>query len=108
MWQGTWWLDFKLGLRMLIRYPGLTAIGGLAIAVAIGIGAAYVEFAHDFVDSELPLADGSEVVGLQNWDAAVSAPQRRSLHDFVTWREQLKSVGDLGAFTTVQRNLITD
>ena len=35
------WLDFKLGLRMLVRYPGLTLIGGLGIAMAIAIGTGY-------------------------------------------------------------------
>ena len=34
-------LDFKLGLRMLARYPGLTVVGVLAIAVAIALGAVY-------------------------------------------------------------------
>ena len=29
------WLDFKLGFRMLVRYPGLTLVGGLAMAFAI-------------------------------------------------------------------------
>lgn len=33
------WLDFKLGFRMLARYPGLTIVGGLAMAFAIWIGA---------------------------------------------------------------------
>ena len=32
-------LDFKLGARMLQRYPGLTIIGGLSMGVAIAIGA---------------------------------------------------------------------
>jgi putative ABC transport system permease protein len=31
-------LDVKLGGRMLLKYPGLTLAGGLAIAVAIGLG----------------------------------------------------------------------
>ena len=31
--------DYKLGLRMLLKYPGLTLAGGLALAIAIGIGA---------------------------------------------------------------------
>jgi hypothetical protein len=31
-------LDFKVGARMLARYPGLTVIGTLAIAVAIALG----------------------------------------------------------------------
>ena len=26
------WLDVKLGARMLVKYPGLTLVGGLAIA----------------------------------------------------------------------------
>jgi len=26
------WLDFKLGLRMLVRYPGLTLVGGIGLA----------------------------------------------------------------------------
>src|SRR5688500_5526437 len=32
-------LDLRLGLRMLLKYPGLTVIGGLGMAVAIGIAA---------------------------------------------------------------------
>ena len=33
--------DYKLGLRMLLKYPGLTLAGGLALAVAIGVGAGW-------------------------------------------------------------------
>jgi len=29
------WLDFKVGVRILARYPGLTLVGTVAIAVAI-------------------------------------------------------------------------
>jgi hypothetical protein len=28
--------DYKLGVRMLLKYPGLTMAGGLALAIAIG------------------------------------------------------------------------
>jgi hypothetical protein len=31
--------DYKLGLRMLRKYPGLTLACGLALAIAIGVGA---------------------------------------------------------------------
>ena len=37
------WLDFKLGFRMLGRYPGLTIVGGLAMAFAIWVGAGAFE-----------------------------------------------------------------
>lgn len=35
------WLDVKLGLRMLIKYPGLSVVAviGMAVAIAIGAGA---------------------------------------------------------------------
>ena len=32
-------LDFKLGARMLLKYPGLSLVGGLGMAVAIAVGA---------------------------------------------------------------------
>ena len=34
-------LDFKLGVRMLRRYPGITAISTVAMAVAIALGMLY-------------------------------------------------------------------
>jgi hypothetical protein len=32
-------LDFKLGARMLVKYPGLAIVGGLGMSLAIAIGA---------------------------------------------------------------------
>ena len=31
--------DYGLGLRVLLKYPGLTLAGGLALAIAIGLAA---------------------------------------------------------------------
>jgi hypothetical protein len=36
-------LDARLGGRMLLKYPGLTLAGGLALAIAIGIGAGWYD-----------------------------------------------------------------
>src|SRR4030095_4299435 len=38
--------DFKLGMRMLRKYPGLTAVALFALSLAIGAGAAYLEFVN--------------------------------------------------------------
>ncbi|HEU4455548.1 MAG TPA: ABC transporter permease [Longimicrobium sp.] len=100
-------LDLKLGVRMLVKYPGLTLVGSLAISVAIAIGAAYFEFVNDFVHPKLPLEEGDRVVAIQSWNAAASSPEHRVLHDFVTWREESRTVREIGAFATVQRNLVT-
>ena len=100
------WLDFKLALRMLIRYPGLTVVGvlGMSVAMAISVGA-YAIFGM-LLNPSVPLHEGDRIVSLQNWDLARNNSDGRSLHDFVTWRSELSSVDDMGAYRQVGRNLI--
>ncbi len=44
-WLGTFWLDVKLGLRMLRKSWGLTLVGGLSMTVVIGIALlAFISF----------------------------------------------------------------
>ncbi len=105
---GMSWLDFKLGFRMLIKYPGLTLVGGFAMSVGIAIAAGSFEFINDFINPTLPLEEGDRVVAIQNWDATAASTEFRSLHDFLTWRDELESVEDIGAYTTFRRNVITD
>ncbi|HEX8696450.1 MAG TPA: ABC transporter permease [Longimicrobium sp.] len=100
-------LDFKLGLRMLLKYPGLTLVGGLAMAFAIWVGAGTFEFVTQVLRPTLPLDEGGRIVGVRNWDAAAGRPHDRALHDFAAWRHELRAVGELGAFRTLERNLIT-
>ena len=69
------WLDFKLGFRMLVRYPGLTLVGGLAMAFAIWIGAGAFELATQIIRPTLPLPAGSGIVAIRNWDVAASRPE---------------------------------
>lgn len=107
MWSAISWLDVKLGLRMMVKYPGLTLVGGLGIAVAIAIGA-FLFAAVAAVYSPLPFDAGERVVAIENWDTRRNDQERQILHDFVEWREQLESVEDLGAWRPITRNLIVD
>ncbi|HEY0035551.1 MAG TPA: ABC transporter permease, partial [Longimicrobium sp.] len=100
-------LDVKLGARMLVKYPGLTLVGGLGMAVAIAIGACAFAMFYSYLQPTVPLDEGARVVGVENYDVAVSDQERRSLHDFVAWRQELKSVRELGAFRRIGRNLVT-
>jgi putative ABC transport system permease protein len=103
----SWWLDVKLGVRMLIRYPGLALIGGFGIAVAVAIAAGGFSIIYGtFLDPSLPLEEGDRIVSLQNWDSEANSPERRILHDYLIWREELNSVQEIGAFRTVVLNLI--
>lgn len=108
MTTGMSWLDFKLGVRMLRRYPGLTFVGGLGMAVAIAVGVTSFAFFYSSMHPVLPLAEGDRIVGLENWDTSWNNQEERIIHDFVAWRSELKSVEDLAAFRQVQRNMIGD
>ena len=52
-------LDFKVGARMLARYPGLTFAGTAAIAVAIALGTLYFEAVNKWKNPRLPVRDAS-------------------------------------------------
>ncbi|HEU4630546.1 MAG TPA: ABC transporter permease [Gemmatimonadaceae bacterium] len=104
-WLGGLSLDLKLGFRMLVKYPGLTVVGGLAMAFAIWVGAIAFEMVTMFVSPTLPLPGGDRIVHLRNWDVLASDPEPHALHDFVVWRQAMHSVTDFGAWEDVTRNL---
>ena len=98
-------LDMKLGGRMLAKYPGITAVGGIAMAFAIWFGTVTFEMFGVFMFPSLPLPGGDRIVQVFNWDAKQSVVDKRSAHDYVIWREQLRGVTDFGAYRDVPRNL---
>jgi predicted permease len=102
------WLDFKVGFRMLARYPGLTIVGGLAMAFAIWVGAGSFELITQYIRPTLPLDGGDRIVGIQLWNGATQRVNAPTLHDYADWREQVETIGELGAFRQYERNLITD
>lgn len=104
-WLSGWGLDLRLGARMLIKYPGITLVGGVAIAFGISVGAATFEFLTQVLHPSLPLDEGHRIVGLRAWNAETKAEEPRVLHDFARWRAELLSIEDLGAFRTTERNL---
>ena len=99
------WLDLKLAGRMLSRYPGLTLVGGFSLAFAIAVAAMAFEFLTQLVYPSLPVPGGDRIVALRMWDAAASRPERRTLHEFMLWRDELRSVDDIGIFSLIERNL---
>jgi putative ABC transport system permease protein len=101
------WLDVKLGLRMLVKYPGLSLVGGLGIAVAVAIGAS-VFATSAIMYAPLPFDEGERVVAIELWDRDWNDQERRILHDFVAWRDDLGTVRDLGAYANYERNLIVE
>ena len=77
---------------MIARYPGLTAIGGLAMAFAIWVGIGGFQFYTQMIHPTLPLEDGREIVGITVVDRVDGDLESRILRDFGIWRDELTSV----------------
>jgi putative ABC transport system permease protein len=106
-WLTGWPMDLKLGARMLVKSPGLTAIAIVALAVAIGAGAAYLEFTRDLMWPTLHVADADRIVGIRVWDPERRAAQVRAQHDFALWRRNIGTLEQFGAAREFERHLIT-
>jgi hypothetical protein len=76
------WLDVKLGARMLVKHPGLTVVGGLAIAVAVAVSTSMFTFLHSSLYPVLPLP---EVTGSSRWRTGTSRRTTRSAALCATW-----------------------
>jgi predicted permease len=98
-------LDFKVGFRLLLRYPGLTIVGGLAMAFAIAVSAAAFEIVDQLVDPTLPLDEGDRVVAIRMRDLTTGDYRDQTIADLLRRRESLTTVEQLGAFRTQERNL---
>jgi putative ABC transport system permease protein len=99
-------LDLKLGARMLVKYPGLTVVGGLGIAVAIAFSTTFFAVAAGLL-SGLPLDQGDRIVTLDYFDTRQNWGEQRIIHDVEAWRRELKTVTEIGARQSIERNLIT-
>ena len=106
MTSGMSWIDFKMGARMLAKYPALTLVGGLGMAVSIAVSVGFFTFMTAHIYPIIPLEEGDRIVALENRNVEVNNEDRQALHDFVTWRTELRMISDLGAFRTVSRNLV--
>jgi predicted permease len=93
------WLDCKLGLRMVVKHPGLSIVSTLGMTVAVAIGAVTFGVIRGMTASPLPLDEGDRIVTI--WGG-------RYLRDLMTSREELTALDELGAHRIVTRNLIGD
>jgi predicted permease len=99
-------MDFKLGARMLAKYPGLSLIGGAGLAVGVALGASFFAITYSLFHATLPVERGERIVALENWDLDANNEMQRSMHDLLVWQREMKTVEEIGAFRTIERNLI--
>lgn len=100
------WLDFKLGVRMLAKYPAVTLVGGIAMAFGIAAGATTFELIRAVTDPGPPFDGGERVVGIVKWNGLQA--DSRLLHNYATWRESLELIEDIGAYQVFESNLAAE
>src|SRR6476661_7353013 len=71
-WLAGWPMDLKLGGRVLVKYPGLTIVGGVAMAFAIWVGIVIFQVVGLFVHPTLPLSQGARLVEIRSIDVAAN------------------------------------
>ncbi|MBV9774603.1 MAG: ABC transporter permease [Gemmatimonadetes bacterium] len=98
-------LDFRLGWRMLVRYPGLTVVAVLAMAFGIAFGAGAFQLIKDIYFPPLAYRDVDAIVRLQRVSTATTSPAPLTLPDLVAWRGKLASVEALSALSSRTRDL---
>lgn len=109
--RGLYWLDgvsldARLGVRMLVKHRWLTLVGGVAMTVAIAIGATAFEVISDLLDPALPFPHGDRVVAVKYVATKTGGADHHPLHAFSTWRDHLTTLEQAGAFRTAQHNFV--
>jgi putative ABC transport system permease protein len=100
------WLDLKLAVRMLVRYPVLTVIGTGSLAAAIALGASAFAFISLFLWPRMPLPDGDQVVLVLHHDIAANQGESRVTADYFRLRGGTSTLTDFSAGRGRGRNLV--
>lgn len=100
------WIDVRLGVRMLGKYPGLTTAAVLSLAVGIPVGLAPWHAASVF-EAELPVEEGERVRVLKLLDPSRNDWAASTVADWTAWRD-LDAFAAVGAFRRASFNLATD
>ena len=99
------WVDVRLGLRTLVRAPGLSFVAVCALALGIPVGLAPMH-AVDALERPLPGDPDGRIRTLCYWRD--TAHEHATAGDFALWRTSLRSFGALAAYRPTIVNLETD
>lgn len=98
------WLDVKLGLRLLVKYPALTLVAMSALAFGIPIGLAPMHLTRA-ATAPLPVHEGERIRVVRYWNTATSRPEAPGRYEFERWREELTTFDRLGAVRVSDYNV---
>jgi predicted permease len=99
------WMDLKLSLRMLVRYPVLSAVSTVSLALGVAIGATAFAATAMMVWPTLPLPDGDRIVSIRMHDDGANRYESRLTADFLRWRNDTDTLTDIGAGSQDEQGL---
>src|ERR1700723_3295992 len=100
----TLWRDLRLGLRMVMKSPGFTAVAVLTLAMAIGANAVVFRLMNALILPPLPLPQAESFYAIQHGNEASSY---QSYPDSLDLRDRNKSFDGLAAYDAAQVGLDT-
>ena len=91
--------DIRYGARMLVKRPGLSALGIVALALGIGLTTTMFSIVYAAVLKGLPYERSDRLVAIFRTRPAQSIQFLPvNIHDFTDWREQQKSFEAIAAY----------
>ncbi|MDQ6613036.1 MAG: ABC transporter permease [Gemmatimonadota bacterium] len=94
-------LAFRRALRSLARYPGVTILAVIALALGIGLPTAMYSVVDASILRGLPVADADRLMHLERRKIGTRGEGNgAAARDFLTWKRQQKSFEKLGAYRT--------
>src|SRR5271154_4404997 len=105
----TLWQDIRYGWRMLAKTPGLTAVVAITLALGIGANALIFSFVNGLLLRPMPVPHPEQiaVLGAQQQGGSQFLSQF-SYPEFVDFRQQAASAGDLFGYILSQPGLSAD
>jgi putative ABC transport system permease protein len=98
-------VDVRLGLRTIVRTPGLSVVAFCALAIGIPVGLAPMH-AVDALERPLPGDPDGRLRTLCYWRDTVH--EQATAGDYALWRTSLRSFGALAAYRPTSVDLDTD
>jgi hypothetical protein len=91
--------DIRYGARMLVKRPGLSALGIVALALGIGLTTTMFSIVYAAVLKGLPYERSDRLVAIfRNRPAQGIRVSAVGIHDFTDWRARQKSFDGLAAY----------
>lgn len=101
-----WVGDVRSGLRLLVRYPTLSLVAVLTLALGIGLGTTVFSVVNGALFKGLPFPDPDRIVALVATNRSQQQPRQPiAAQDLVVWRERQTAFDYMGAYAFAPVNL---